>query len=224
MFVPQNFVWALLLFSLGTIVIPRRKWKQCLCNILDDKSRVLWYFWKWPIGSDTIQNHWSFSISRFNRIMEINWKITLSLCFEISSEPQAPMISDCHFLIPAKCSTFGGKMAKHYLINWNIFTQRYSELTIINGHLATSLNFSFCFDQDEIFSSHTLCWGQRYYRLAGAMISLFPWEWPKKVTFFHTVNVSPALLTLAFLIIADFFSFFLLPVFNVSKELSLIPL
>ena len=44
LFVFQNFTQALLLFSLGTIVSPRRKWKQCLCKILEEKQRVLSYF------------------------------------------------------------------------------------------------------------------------------------------------------------------------------------
>ena len=34
----------------GTIVSPKRNWKQCLCKILEGKQRVLWYFWKWPIN------------------------------------------------------------------------------------------------------------------------------------------------------------------------------
>ena len=45
----QNFAKALLLFSLGTIVSPRRKWKHCLCKFGGDKQRVLWYFPNWPI-------------------------------------------------------------------------------------------------------------------------------------------------------------------------------
>ena len=32
------------LFSLGTIVSPRRKWKQCVCKVLEDKQRVLCIF------------------------------------------------------------------------------------------------------------------------------------------------------------------------------------
>ena len=42
LFVLQNFAKALFLFSFGTIVSPRRKWKHCLCKILEDNQRVLW--------------------------------------------------------------------------------------------------------------------------------------------------------------------------------------
>ena len=35
-----------ILFSLGTIVSPKRNWKQCLRKIWSDKQRVLWYFSK----------------------------------------------------------------------------------------------------------------------------------------------------------------------------------
>ena len=37
------------LFSLGTIVSPKRNWKQCLRKIWGDKQILLWYFPKWPI-------------------------------------------------------------------------------------------------------------------------------------------------------------------------------
>ena len=39
----EHKLW-LFLFSLGTIVSPKRNWKQCLCKIWGDKQRVLWYF------------------------------------------------------------------------------------------------------------------------------------------------------------------------------------
>ena len=45
----------MVLFSLGTIVSPKRNWKQCLCKIWGDKQRVLWYFLKWPIGETVKQ-------------------------------------------------------------------------------------------------------------------------------------------------------------------------
>ena len=36
-------------FLLGLTIVSWEK-KQCLCKILEDKQRVLWYFWKWPIA------------------------------------------------------------------------------------------------------------------------------------------------------------------------------
>jgi len=45
------------LFSLGTIVSPKRNWKKCYCKIWGDKQRVLWYFPKWPIGFLDKESH-----------------------------------------------------------------------------------------------------------------------------------------------------------------------
>ena len=42
----QNFAWVLLLYSLGTIVSPRRKWKQCLCKILEGQTKSIMVFLK----------------------------------------------------------------------------------------------------------------------------------------------------------------------------------
>ena len=69
LFVPPDFAKALFLFSLGTIVIPKRNWKQCLCKIWGHKQRVLWYFPNWPIhdfsfelGIETISMLMIFSV------------------------------------------------------------------------------------------------------------------------------------------------------------------
>ena len=43
--------YSIYMFSLGTILSPKRNWKQCLCKIWGDKQRVLWYFPKWPVVS-----------------------------------------------------------------------------------------------------------------------------------------------------------------------------
>lgn len=40
------------LFSLVTIVSPRRIWKQCLCTILTEKQRVLWYYLKQTVRNE----------------------------------------------------------------------------------------------------------------------------------------------------------------------------
>ena len=42
----HNFASVLLLFSLGTIVSPRRKWKQCLCKILEVQTKSILVFLK----------------------------------------------------------------------------------------------------------------------------------------------------------------------------------
>ena len=42
----------LFLFSLLTIVSPRRIWKQCLCTILTEKQRVLRYYLKQTIRNE----------------------------------------------------------------------------------------------------------------------------------------------------------------------------
>ena len=42
----QNFAQVLLLFSLGAIVSPRRKWKQCLCKNLEGKTKTIMVFLK----------------------------------------------------------------------------------------------------------------------------------------------------------------------------------
>ena len=44
--VHQKFAQAMFLFSLTTKGSPRRKWKQCLCKILEEKQRLLRYYWK----------------------------------------------------------------------------------------------------------------------------------------------------------------------------------
>jgi len=44
LFVLQNPTQAPFPFSLGTIVSTRRKWKQCPCKTLEEKQRVLWYY------------------------------------------------------------------------------------------------------------------------------------------------------------------------------------
>ena len=60
LFVPPNFASALFLFSLGTIVSPKRNWKQCLHQIWGDKQRVFWYFPKWPIIEKNTLNYLDF--------------------------------------------------------------------------------------------------------------------------------------------------------------------
>ena len=42
----QNFAQVLLLFSVGTIVSPSGKWKQCFCKILEGQTKSIMVFLK----------------------------------------------------------------------------------------------------------------------------------------------------------------------------------
>ena len=54
----QNFAYVLLLFSLASIVSPKRKWRKCLCKILEGQIKIIMVFSKvaYQLGQNAIMS------------------------------------------------------------------------------------------------------------------------------------------------------------------------